>query len=454
MSQRCVVSLSILVGLAIVGCSRPSNEYIAPPPPAVTTASPVQQPLTLFIENNGETQAFESAEVSARVRGFIEELMFEPGQIVKQGDPLYRIESDQYEAERLSAQASVEAAKAAISVATAAKQGVESEVTRAENELQRAKKLIDQNAGSQSEYDQALATRDAAVAQLRSSDASIEAAGAELSRAKATLANAELNLSYTTVSAPIAGRITRTTIDRGNLVENGSQLATIVNRAHIFVYFNISDRTLLDLTATRPREQRSGPLDWSKIPVYLNYDQQGKDWLQGQLNYVDQAGIDQSTGTFSLRAKFENSNDLLMPGMFVSVRLPVKQVADAILVPQKAITRSQQGDYLFVVDSSNVVEQRTVELGQSFDGWVLVADGLRADESFVIDGIQRVRAGEKVSPTSIELSTEDSPMLQAAIMGAAAGEPDQQPESQENAKDQANRATDTKPEPEVSSKPQ
>ncbi|WP_149496331.1 efflux RND transporter periplasmic adaptor subunit [Roseiconus lacunae] len=397
------------------GCSRPDNDFVEPPPPTVTTAKPVQQDMTLFYENNGETEATNSAEVRARVRGFIEELMFEPGQVVSEGDPLYRIEPEQYAAAKMQAEAQVESATASISAAKAAKEANAAEVERSENELRRFKKLLESNAGSQSEYDQALAARDAAVAQSRGSDAAIELSQAELSVAKAALAQADLDLNYTTVRAPISGRISRTLIDRGNLADNGSSLASIVDRERIYVYFTIDERTLLELMKQRPEDRRSGPVDWSKVPVYLQRDEADSQWRRGKLEYVDQTGINQQTGTLSLRAVFDNPNDDLLPGMFVTVRLPVNQVKDGVLVPQRAIMGSQQGQFLMVVGSDNRVEQRPVRLGQKLDGWVLVTDGLDKDEQFVVDGIQRARPGAAVDPKLTELSTDDSPILKAAI---------------------------------------
>lgn len=405
----------LVVGMSLVGCSRSRNDFVEPPPPAVTTAVPVQQDLTLFIENNGRTEATDRAEVRARVRGFIEELLFDPGQAVSEGDPLYKIESEQYAAAKMAAEAQVESAKASISVAKASKEANAAEVQRSKNELTRTEKLIKSNAGSKAEYDAALAARDAAVAQLQASDASIELATAELSSAKAALAQAELDLAYTTVRAPISGRITRTMIDRGNLADNGSALATIVDRKRIFVYFTIDERALLELMSLRPNDNDSGPVDWSRIPVYLQRDADDSEWRQGKLQYVDQTGLDQNTGTLSLRAEFNNPNDDLLPGMFVTVRLPTNRIENALLIPQRAVTQSQLGEFVLVVGTDGKVEQKTVKLGQKLDAWVLVTNGLNADDQFIVEGLQRARPNTTVDPTRVELSTEESPVLQVAI---------------------------------------
>ena len=414
-SRNLITCFGLAFGVLFVGCFRGSNDFVEPPPPDVTVATPVQQDMTQFIEDIGELEATSEADVRSRVRGFIEELLFEPGQVVNEGDPLYKIESDEYAAAQMSAEAQVESAVASIAVAEATKATNAAEVKRAENDLARSKTLLESNAGSQSEYDQSLAARDAAIAQSKGVDASIELANAELSAAKATLAQAKLDLDYTTVRAPISGRITRTMIYRGNLADNGSALATIVDRESIYVYFTINERSLLELMKMRPEERDSGPMDWSKIPVYLQRDEQDSQWRQGTLQYVDQTGIDQATGTLSLRALFENPNDDLLPGMFVTVRLPISRAENALLVPQQSITRSQQGNFVMVVGNDNKVERRPIKLGQTLDNWVLVTNGLEKDEKIIVEGLQRARPGGAVNPTLITLSTEDSPILQAAI---------------------------------------
>lgn len=403
--------------LATFGCTPASNEYQAPPPPEVTTASPVQQSLTIFIEENGETEAVEQADIRARVGGFVEKLSFEPGQLVSVDQELYRIEPDTYEANRNAAAASVEASKASIQVSEAALAAALAEVQKAENDLKRERRLEASNAGSQATLDAALASRDSALAQQKAAEANIEADKAKLLQAQAQLAQAELDLKYTVVRAPIEGRVSKTEIKLGNLVQVGSTLATVVDQRKIFANFSISDRKLLELVEARPEtdEPADSPEDWSKIPVYLQRDGDTDQWLSGKLDYVDQRGIDQKTGTFGLRADFDNQDGKLLPGMFVIIRLPVREIPNAILIPERAIVRNQTGSYVMLVGPENQIEQRKVSIGQTLDGWALIKEGLTATDTFVLDGLQRARPGSTVTPKPTELSTKDSPMLRAAV---------------------------------------
>ncbi|WP_233214900.1 efflux RND transporter periplasmic adaptor subunit [Rhodopirellula bahusiensis] len=418
-SAACSLAASALAlsFMALNGCSPASNEYQAPPPPEVTAAKPVQQSLTIFIEENGETEAVEQADIRARVGGFVEKLSFEPGQFVSEDQELYRIEPDTYEANRNAAAASVEASKASIQVTEASLASALASVQKAENDLKRERRLQASNAGSQATLDAALAARDSALAEQKAAEANIEADKAKLLQAQAQLDQAELDLEYTVVRAPIEGRVSKTQIKLGNLVEVGSTLATVVDQRNIFANFSISDRKLLELVEARPEteEPADSPEDWSKIPVYLQRDGDTDKWMPGKLDYVDQRGIDQKTGTFGLRADFDNQDGKLLPGMFVIIRLPVREVENAILIPERAIVRNQTGAYVMLVGSDDQIEQREITIGQTLDGWAMITEGLSANDTFVLDGLQRARPGSKVSPKTIELSTKDSPMLQAAV---------------------------------------
>jgi RND family efflux transporter MFP subunit len=380
-------------------------------------AQPVQQNLTIFIEENGETEAVEQADVRARVGGFVEQISFQPGQFVSEDQELYQIEPDTYLATRNAAAASVEAAKASIQVAQASLASALASVQKAENDLKRERQLQASNAGSLATLDAALAARDSALAEQKAAEANIEADKAKLLQAQAQLDQAELDLKYTVVRAPIEGRVSKTQIKLGNLVEVGSTLATVVDQRKIFANFSISDRKLLQLVEARPEteEPSDSPEEWSKIPVYLQRDGDTDQWLSGKLDYVDQRGIDQKTGTFGLRADFDNEDGKLLPGMFVIIRLPVREIENAILIPERAIVRNQTGAYVMLVGADNQIEQRPITIGQTLDGWALITDNLNVDDTFVLDGLQRARPGSQVTPNRVELSTKDSPMLNAAV---------------------------------------
>ncbi|WP_182866491.1 efflux RND transporter periplasmic adaptor subunit [Stieleria mannarensis] len=411
-----------LVGwvLCFVGCSDKGNEYVPPPPPTVTTARPVRQPLTLYLEQNGQTEAVESAEIRSRVGGFVEEILFEPGQDVQADDELYKIEPDTYRAVRDSAAAAVEAAKAAVQVAESSLLTAEANVKNATSTYDREKRLFDSGAGSQSALDAAEADRDAVLARVEAAKANVKAEKAKELQAEATLAQAELDLQYTTIRAPISGQVSKTLVKLGNLVDVGASMATVTDHRKVFANFSLSDRQVLELMESLPDGEvdRSGPKAWSSVAVYLQRDITKNEFIQGNLEYVDQTGFEGSTGTLAMRAVFDNSERSLLPGMFVMIRLPVAKLESALLVPERAVSRSQTGAFLLIVGQDNRIERRPVTLGQKLDGWAVVQQGLQEDETFVLEGLQRARPGTEVTPTPTELSTEGSPLLQASLSTA------------------------------------
>jgi len=397
-----------------LGCQSSQNEYAAPPPPEVTVTYPLQQTVTQFLEENGTTEAVEQAEVRARVRGFVEEVAFEPGQEVQVGDVLYRIEKEQYEAEKNSAEASLAAAEASIKVAQSLVKTAEAELTRVSRELDRQKELLRKKATSQAEFDSVAAGHIAARANLNSTQASVEAAIAERGKAAANLEQAQLDFDYTVVRAPIAGRITKTAVKKGNLVENGTVLAAIVDVRQVFVNFNISDREILRFRQARqaelaPNEKLKRP-DLSTFPVYLRRETDQGFPFAGHLEYVDAEGVDASTGTLAMRAIFENSSEDLFPGLFVRVRLPTKQ-REALLVPEEAVGRDQRGSFVLAVGQQDKVERKSIVTARKYDGWIVVESGLTTSDRVVIAGIQRARPGTTVKPQEKQLTLTDQSLI-------------------------------------------
>ncbi|MGI9471004.1 MAG: efflux RND transporter periplasmic adaptor subunit [Rubripirellula sp.] len=411
---------------ALVGCNRASNEYVAPPPPKVTVAHPVSTEITPFLEQNGRTEASEEAEIRARVRGFIQAIDFQPGQSVKAGRLLYKIEPDQYQAEVNSAQAAVSAAEASIGVAEANIKTAEAEVGRAEQDLKREEQLKVQQASSQAQYDAALAAFDAAKASVESAKANAEAARAEKGSSDANLAQAQLDLGYTNVGAPIEGRITKTFFKLGNLVENGSHLATVVDDNLVFANFSISDRDLLEFMkarqlATGADEDEFDEREWRGHKVYLRRETDEGFPFEGKLDYVDQSGIQSETGTLGLRATFDNSDGRLVPGLFVTVRVPASDSVKSLLVPEASLLRSDQGVFVMIVNSDNVVERRRVTVGQTVTGWAIIQEGLTESDQVVVDGLQRARPTLEVIPESVELEADGESLLRGQ------GQPSAQP---------------------------
>ena len=424
----------LLTASCLPGCTRQENKYDPPPPPAVTTALPVRSKITPFLEQTGRTEASEEAEVRARVRGFIQQIRFQPGEPVEKAKVLYEIEPDQYEAILKSAIAKVAAANADIEVKTARLATLEAEVTRAKKELSREVELQAQNASSDAQYQNAVAASKAAEANLNSGKADVVAAQAKLGSAEAEQDQAQLDVDYTKVHAPINGAITKTYFKQGNLVENGDRLATVVNDSVIFANFSISDRTLLEFMKAQQLAQAENEIDpktgedrWRGVKVYLRRETDEGFPFEGELDYVDQAGIEADTGTLGLRASFKNDDRQLLPGLFVTVRIPAEDSVESLLIPEAALIRNDQGSFVMVVNSSDEVVQKKVTVGQTVSGWAIIQTGLSDKDRVIINGLQRARAGAKVVPTAKTLSVDAEALLRGR------GQPNTQPATAEPA---------------------
>lgn len=412
-----------MLGLAVSvvsGCAEP-NEYQAPPPPSVIVATPLQSDAPEYLIENGETEAVERAEVQARVRGVLKEIRFTPGTTVNENDILYLIEQDEYIVARDAAKAAVAGANADLSVAVSSIAVADAQITeisvsveKARIDYQRQDELWAERATAKTVWEQAKATLDEQIAAQTGLEANKQSAlaqklkaEADLAKANADLAQAELDLGYTEVKAPITGKITSTAIKVGNMVSDGDVLATIVQPSPIWAYMNVSENLILTLADQYERKNQHGD-NALGTPVDLR---RGTDLgfpFEGKLDYYDQEGVDQRTGTLKLRAVFENEDRLLIPGLFVRVRIPLGVLEDALLVPELSVGRDQAGTYLLTVDSDNEVERKSVVLGPKFGNMVVIRSGIEATDQVVIEGIQRARPGAKVTPKTetLELPEE------------------------------------------------
>jgi len=368
--------------LLLAGCE--SNVYVEPPPPKVTTAQPLIQDITDYLEFTGTLDASEQAEVVARVSGVLQSMLFEPGTPVTEGDLLFLIEPEEYQADLQAAQAELAAG--------------ESNYDRASIEYGRAQKLFKQKAGAESDVVKWRVER--------------EIASAEILRAQAKIARAELNVGYTQVTAPFTGRVGRNLVDLGNLVGEGE--ATVLTEVTlydpIYAYFNLNERDLLRvMTAIRENAEAEGlnpdDIDEVEIPLYLGLANEEGYPHEGRYEYADSA-VDPETGTLQLRGTFENSQKppRLLPGLFVRIRLPEGERPDMPLVSERAIGNDQRGIYLMVVNAENVVERRSVKTGQRIDGLIVIEDGLQKDDRVVVKGVQRARPGRKVDPEAVDMA--------------------------------------------------
>ncbi|MEP3278289.1 MAG: efflux RND transporter periplasmic adaptor subunit [Stappiaceae bacterium] len=333
----------------------------------------VQSAGKVAVENResffGRAEAVKTVAIQARIEGILEKRLFTEGKLVKAGETLYQINKAAFQAD---------VDKAAADLA-----GAQATAKNAEIELERQRELLKKG-------DVAQSIVDASAATFGSDKAAVDAAAADLETAK-------INLGYTAITSPIDGRIGKTAINVGNLVSSSSgTLATITSIDPIYVNFFVSEKELLER-----REQGAITKDGSRLEVSIGLAN-GKEYSSfGTINFVD-IEVQESSDTIELRAQFENGEGLLIPGQFVTVRLKDPEAKPVISVPQSALQLDQKGHFVFLVNEKNVVERRDVTLGQQLRGVWAVSSGLNEGDKVIVQGLQKVKAGEEVSPTEAE----------------------------------------------------
>lgn len=376
--RRAIRWLAATAAAGLVACG-PEGGGQAPPPPTVAVATVREGSVPDQREYVGTVRAVRSVELRARVRGYLLEQDYVDGERVAEGDVLFRIESKSYQDALASAKADLARAEA-----TAA---------RARADFERAADLVAGRVMSQAELDARRAEKDAADAEVES--------------ARATVETARLDLSYCTVRAPIAGRVTRRLVDPGNLVGESGQdtvLARIVQVDPIDVDFAVPEQDRRKARFEAPGE--SGADAGAKpIPVSLVLGDGTPYPMQGEVDYVDPV-VDPMRGTVDVRARFPNPEGQLKPGQFVRVTAVFPPRTGVLLIPERALVEEQGGSFVFVLKDDDTVESRQVELGVAHDGMQQIVDGLAAGERVVSDGVQKIRGGSKVSPTPLDQSGE------------------------------------------------
>ncbi|MBW2385376.1 MAG: efflux RND transporter periplasmic adaptor subunit [Deltaproteobacteria bacterium] len=365
----------LLVAALAVGCG--ANEYAPPPPPTVTTMHPQIRDVTNYVEYTGTTRAVETVEVLARVKGFLLEMYFKAGENVAKGDPLFLIDPEPFEI-------TLEAANAELSSSQA-------ELELAKIEFDRTRQMFKRGATSELDLIRKRANRDKATAAVAA--------------AQADTHSAELDLDYAHVTAPIAGRVGRHLVDMGNLVgvEEATRLTDMLQYSPLYVYFHISERDLLALQDQRAAE---------RIELGQTYDERPAASLEvgraneagyphvGQIDFTA-LEIDPDTGTFEVRGILPNEGEfdqIIFPGTFVRVRVPIGVRKGALLIPENALGADQSGRYALVVNSKDVVEHRRLELGARLGDLRVITAGLRREDRVIVNGLQRARPGAKVNP--------------------------------------------------------
>jgi RND family efflux transporter MFP subunit len=367
-------------------------------------SQPIERAVSDSLEFTGRVEAVEAVDVRARVSGYITRVAFNAGARVKEGDLLFEIDPREY-------QAAVDHAEGEIA-------RLRANLTRASAEVTRTQRLKSSGAVSEREVDTATGSKGATEG--------------ELVAAKAQLEKAQLDLQFTRVTAPIAGRASRAEITAGNLVvvgaDGGPILTTIVSGDPVWVYFDIDEPSLLRLREAE-RRRTGRPLTPEsvaslQIPVQLGLVNETGFPHTGRIDFVDNR-VDPATGTMRVRAVLRNEDGLFSPGFFVRVKLAVGEPTPTLLVTERAIGTDQGRKYVLVVNDKNAVEYREVQLGPLADGLRAVASGLTPGEWVIVNGIQRARPGITVAPqrVAMEPKTPASPPASPQVQGGSGSSP-------------------------------
>jgi membrane fusion protein, multidrug efflux system len=356
--------------LMLGGCGKSDQGPGGPQAPAVGVVPAVQRPVRVIEEFTGRLEALESVDLRPRIGGTIDKVHFRDGAMVRAGELLFTIDPRPYQAE---------VARAESQVAAAMSQG---ELAKAD--LARAQKLLEAKAVSRQEFDQ-LSSGD------RTSQASLLAA-------QAALRIARLNVEYTRVTAPIAGRVSRAVVTAGNLVDDQTVLTSIVAVQKVYAYFDVSERTFLSRRM----------VDKSSVVVRMELADETGFPHTGTIDFVDNR-LNTSTGSIRVRAVFDNAKGQFVPGLFARVLVTSGTPVNAVLVPDRAIGTDQSKKFVFVVGADNKPEYRVVEPGALQDGMRIIGTGLKAGELVVVDGLQRVRPGMPVAPEKLPVDERGLP---------------------------------------------
>ncbi len=359
-----------LCGLAAVGCQQAKSQMPPPPPAEVLVEMPVEKEITDHEDFTGQTEAFKSVEVRARVTGYLEQVNFQDGTEVAEGAVLFNIDARPYQAQVDKTEATVAQNEARLN--------------RLNLDLQRTTVLRSKGVLTQEDFDKVTGDRAEAEATLRA--------------ARADLERARLDLEFTRVRAPISGRISRKLLDIGNLIKGDETVLTTINTPDpMYVYFDVNERTLLRLR----RMVQSGKMRSSKeveLPVLMGLADEGDDFSHAGIINFEENKLDSSTGTLRIRGIFPNPSRLLSPGLFVRIRVPIGAAYRAVLVSEQSLGTDQGQKFLFVINAQDEAEYRKVQTGGLHDGLRVITDGLKMGEKVVVNGLQRIRPGAKVAP--------------------------------------------------------
>ena len=374
MTTCCPTKLApALLALALVACgdAPQQQQQAALPPPAVTVAVPIQRTIVDNDEYVGRFVAIDAVEIRARVSGYLDQVHFKDGQVVKQGELLFTIDKRSFQNALAQARANLTQARANLAFAEA--------------DLARGSELVRQKTITEQVFDQRTQAKRVAEASVTAQEAAVR--------------QAELDLEFTELRAPVTGRIGDRRVSPGNLVTGGTGgnttlLGTIVSLDPIRFEFTFDEASYLryERLSSKDMASREGG---SEVALKLIDE---KDFgHRGHMDFIDNV-IDRSSGTIRGRAVFPNPKSMFTPGMFARVRVPGSQPYTALLVPDAAVGTEQARKYVFVVDAENVVRQKFVELGQAVDNLRVIKGGLEPADRVIVNGLMRARPNQKVTP--------------------------------------------------------
>jgi multidrug efflux system membrane fusion protein len=350
--------IATLAAVLLTACgSEASQSGGAMPPPAVSVAAAVEREIRASDEFTGRIEATGSVEIRPRVSGYIDRVNFREGSEVKKGDVLFVIDPRPYRAEMARAEAELARARA--------------QAELAKSEIARAHKLLEARAISQGEFDQRIANEAQAGANVRAAEAALEMA--------------RLNLEFTTVRAPIAGRAGQALVTAGNLVAPGTTLlTTVVSLDPVYVYFEGDEQVFLRSADLAQRGART-----QALPVFVGLAHEDGFPHEGRLDFVDNQ-VDPATGTIRSRAVLSNAQRRFTPGLFARVKLVGSGAHQAVLVDDKAVLTDQDRKYVYVLGPENRALRRDIQVGRMSDGLRIVTAGLAAGDPVIVHGVQKV----------------------------------------------------------------
>jgi RND family efflux transporter MFP subunit len=362
----------------LAGCARAPSGAPAPPPTTVAVSCPIERYVTDYTDFTGRTAAVDSVEVRAHVWGYLDKVNFKEGDLVKKGDVLFELDPRPY-------QALLDQAKGKVAQE-------EAQLKFDEAEYQRNVRLVRTGAVTASQFDKTTAARDVDIANIAAD--------------KALVASRQLDLGYTKVIAPVSGRVSRYIVTVGNLIQSGDQfggtlLTTIESVDPMYAYFDVDEYSALRIGQLARAGKSDSPRD-DRYAVSLGLANEDGFPHEGTINFVDNR-VRSQTGTIRMRGVFPNKEQVLLPGLFVRIRIPIGRPHNAVLVDDRALDTDQSQKILYLVNDKNEVVTRTVRVGAVHDGLREVADGLKPGERVIVNGLQQVRPGLTVEPQVVEM---------------------------------------------------